>query len=159
MRSPKPSWSIKEPWFLGRRDHNEMRDKPRSPAFDSHRAKAYPDSFFYERDVALWGGALLGATVKKGCWPKCTLPPAEGPYGWVDTSGSGTRDRIPLRSSAAIDAQPLYAAPSHSVCTISGYRQYSERGCTPRRRTAGLCSGLLVVGAGGPPPRRRLFEA
>jgi hypothetical protein len=33
---------------------------------------------------------------------------------------------------AAVDAQLLYAAPSHLVCTISGYRQYLQLGVRGR---------------------------
>jgi hypothetical protein len=36
----------------------------------------------------------------------------------------GGPPRPQVLSFAAVDAQLLYAAPSHLVCTISGYRQY-----------------------------------
>jgi hypothetical protein len=67
-----------------------------------------------------------------------------------------------VMSFAAADAQLLHAAPSHLVCTISGYRQYDSAGCqrallvcdtrSCQLRTISVCAlvqGLAAIGTTG----------
>jgi hypothetical protein len=59
-------------------------------------------------------------------------PPAHDPTRFDHVVGEAGQDmaeldkQLQVLSFAAIDAQLLYAAPSHLVCTISVYRQYNH---------------------------------